>query len=72
MTLEPEHSMEPFDEVYLIAMCSHEVYPGERMFEWEGKTLCPDCFEEKFCALSIEEKANLLGCAYIQVRGKTN
>lgn len=71
MSWEPEQPLEPAEQTYLTAACNHEVYPGENMFEWEGKTLCPDCLEDKFSELRIEEKADLMGCAYIQVREKS-
>lgn len=71
MSLQPERALEPADQAYLTAACGHEVYPGENMFEWEDKTLCPDCLEDKFSELSIEEKADLMGCAYLQVREKS-
>jgi hypothetical protein len=53
----------PEDTRYIIADCLHEVYEGERLYDWEdGATLCPECMEDKFSELSTREKAALLGC----------
>ena len=24
--------------------CGGEIYPGEQVYRWEGRELCPDCF----------------------------
>ena len=50
------------EKYYTVADCEHEVYEGEPLFEWEGKSICPDCMESKFNDLSVFEKAALLGC----------
>ena len=60
--------MEAREIQYVIADCSHEVYDGECMYEWEDlHTLCPDCVECRFNELSTEEKASLLGCEIIEI-----
>ena len=57
-----------FESRYVIANCGHEVYDGERMYEWEDDdTLCPECVEMKFDELSILEKAALLCCESMEV-----
>ena len=62
----PEPNMEPPDDTpHVIASCGHEVYNGEELFEWEdGKTLCPDCMEDKFKEMSLIDRAELLGCEH--------
>ena len=53
---------------YVMAGCGHEVYDGERMYEWEDNdTLCPECVEVKFDELSIMEKATLMCCDSTEV-----
>ena len=47
---------------FIIADCGHEVYTGERTYtDKNGKTMCPDCVEDAFRALSTEHKAYVLG-----------
>lgn len=62
----PEPPITPGEPDFITAGCGHEVYPGERMYyqsrERRARTLCPDCMEARFDALSPEEKAALLGC----------
>jgi len=41
-TLTDEQQDRP---VGLCPGCQGEVWPGEMMTKWEGKWLCPDCFE---------------------------
>ena len=69
---EPMKIPEPPDYTetrYVLADCGHEVYDGEHMYEWDdGRTLCPECVELKFDALSIEEKAALAGCESMEIR----
>ncbi len=62
----PEQSIEPPDDgSYMTAGCGHEVYEGEEIFEWEnGATLCAECLEDRFLELSLEERAELLGCEH--------
>lgn len=31
--------------------CRGEIYPGERVYRWEGRGLCPDCFKAVVSAL---------------------
>lgn len=53
---------------YATAGCLHEVYAGERMYIMQaGKravTLCPDCMEDVFDGMRLEDKAALLGCSW--------
>lgn len=37
----------PEDEVIDHAGCGCEISRGERIFEWEGKMICIDCWMEK-------------------------
>lgn len=49
-------------ERFIIAGCGHEVYRGERTYsEVDGKTLCPDCVEDNFRRLTVDEKARAIG-----------
>lgn len=64
----PEPPIDPPEDRSVTADCGHEVYEGENLFEWEGgRTLCPDCMEEKFDELTLPEKAALLGCNFKEV-----
>ena len=63
----PEPPIEPPEEHYVTAGCGCEVYEGEHLFCWEGKTHCPDCFEGKIREMSLEELALLLGSDYEEV-----
>lgn len=62
----PEPPLDPTDDgLFITADCGHEVFEDEELFEWEnGKTLCPDCLEDKFRELSILERADLMGCEH--------
>lgn len=65
--------LEAPEEFYVTAGCGCEVHEGEELYEWENKTLCPDCMEEKFNEMTLQEKAALLGCEFSTVeRGKHN
>lgn len=33
--------------VCLCERCQGEVWCGEKLYKWEGRRLCPDCFQEK-------------------------
>ncbi len=47
---------------FIIAGCGHEVYSGERTYaDAEGKRLCPDCVEDEFRKLTVDQKARALG-----------
>ena len=64
----PEPPITPQEELYIYADCGHEVYEGESLFEWEdGMTLCPECMEDKLEALTLAEKAKLMGCGCTEV-----
>ena len=65
--LEPERRLSPRGDKFVFAECGHEVYEGERIYEWEPGTLCPDCMEDRFSELSTQEKAELLGCESSEV-----
>lgn len=56
----PEPRLEPPEERYITAECGHECYAGEKLYVWEGKNLCPDCFMDKVRELNIDELAELL------------
>ena len=56
-----------YNKFYIMGDCGHEIYEKEGQFPWEGKILCPDCFQEKFDELSIYEKADLLGSEWVPV-----
>jgi hypothetical protein len=59
----------PDDGRYVTADCGHEVFEDEELFEWEnGRTLCPDCLEDKFKELSLVERADLMGCGHRTVQ----
>lgn len=55
---------EPPEPDYIKAGCGCEVYEGETIFSYDGGTLCPDCMEAIFDEMSLEEKAELLGCTW--------
>ena len=64
----PGDDLEPPEEIAVVADCGHEVWPGERLWEFEGRQLCPDCMHEKVEGLSWEEIAEVfLGCTYEEV-----
>jgi len=74
----PEPRLDPPEPFFIVADCGCEVYEGENLFEWdkydpktkEHKTIhiCPDCFDAKFEEFTREEKAELLGLEYTEVR----
>lgn len=62
------------------ANCGHEVSPGDEdskgrpanfMIEWVGQTriieICPDCLNDKWDDLTVEEKAELFSCKVREV-----
>ena len=59
----PERSIAPPEPFCVLADCQHEVYEGERLFDWEGHWICGDCLKDKVAALSIEELADAFGCS---------
>lgn len=63
----PEPPIDPPDVFYITADCGHEVYSGEHLIEWEGKTLCPDCFWDKVKEMTIDEIAGMLDCRVTEV-----
>lgn len=66
MTL-PEPRLTPPEEPFMLASCGHEIYEYEELFEREnGKTLCRDCLEDTFNALSLSARAELLGLKHRQ------
>lgn len=69
MTYIPEPPLEPHDnDGYVTAGCGHELFEGEDLYEWDdGQTLCADCLEDRFCEMSLAEKAVLLGCEHLTV-----
>ncbi len=69
MIFKPEPPLEPLEDArYVTAGCGHELYEGEDLYEWEnGQTLCADCLEDRFCEMSLSEKAELLGCGRLTV-----
>lgn len=60
----PEPPTEPnFIERYVVADCGHEVYEGEYLYERDdARTMCTECLEDFIDALTISEKAELIGC----------
>ena len=60
----PEPPIEPDEDFSVMADCQHEVYEGESLIEWNGKTLCPDCFWDKVKEMSVEEVASMFNCDY--------
>lgn len=55
-----EPSLDPPEEYYVYADCGHEVYKGELLREFNGKTWCPECFLDEIYSLSIEALDQLL------------
>ena len=45
-----------------MADCGHEIYPGEHMYSWDGRYICPDCLLDKVTAMELDELAEMLGC----------
>ncbi len=41
--------------------CAGELYRGDTAYTWEGGLICAMCAEDKFNALTLREKAALLG-----------
>lgn len=41
--------------------CLAELEPWEKVYDFENKYLCENCFEAKFDELSLDEKAQLIG-----------
>lgn len=60
-------NLEPQEDFYLVADCGCEVYEGEKIYEWDGKRLCPDCFRDLINDLPLEELAILLDCTFSSV-----
>lgn len=60
-------ALEAPEDIFITADCGCEIYEGEEMYEWDGKTLCSDCFDDKFSEMTRREKAALLGCDVIVV-----
>ena len=59
----PERGLEPPEPRCVVAACGHDVYDGEYFYVWsDGETMCPDCLEDRFDALTTLEKASLCGC----------
>ena len=58
----------PDDGRFITAGCGHEVYEGEELYGWDDdRTLCAECFEQRFNELSLGERAELLGCEHAPV-----
>ncbi len=58
----------PDDGRFVTAGCGHEVFEGEELYDWDdGQTLCADCLDERFSELSLNERAELLGCEHAPV-----
>jgi hypothetical protein len=66
---EPEPPIDPPTGTFVIADCGDEVYEGENIYEWNGKTLCPDCFKSAINELSAEELAVRLKCNFATIGG---
>lgn len=52
--------------------CGGEVYLGEKLFEWDGKMVCVDCFKGEMCSWldrSPEQVADALNFEYEEVSG---
>ena len=81
MAYYPEPAIDPLgDGHYETADCGHEVHVGgdtdcderDEMYEWEDGTLCPECFDAKWAALSRNEKADALKVQHWPVEQPTN
>lgn len=56
-----EISIEPVEVGTIIADCGCEVYIHEYLFEWDGKTYCPDCMKDLINELPLNELVELAG-----------
>lgn len=56
-----EPPVEPPEDYYITADCGHEVYDGEETFDWDGKTICPDCLHNKRVEQTDTEWADDIG-----------
>lgn len=59
---------DPPEPEFIKAGCGCEVYEGENIYIYDGKSLCPDCMAAIFDEMSLEEKAELLGCTWEKVK----
>lgn len=48
------------EDPYVYADCGHEVYEGEILREFDGKTWCPECFLDEIHSLPAEVLDQLL------------
>jgi len=48
-------------ESYVVADCGHEVYLYEYLYQWDGKTYCPDCMRDEINDLPLNELLELMG-----------
>ena len=69
-----EPPTEPPDEKHITAECKHETYTGEVTYDFNGKTICPDCFrDEVMCFLDpaypyrLTQLADAMGVDYTEV-----
>lgn len=61
VVLRLEQSFEPPEPAFVIADCGCEVYEHEYIYEWDEKTLCPDCMEMELNKLPLHSLVTLLG-----------
>lgn len=50
------------------ALCQGEAYWEDTLYLWEGVPICEECLEDKWRALTTEEKAELFGARPVAVR----
>lgn len=63
-----EPPVDPPEDYYVTADCGHEVFEGENMYVFDGKTYCPDCLRDIVNDLTTEEIAALLRADYVEVK----
>lgn len=69
MLYGPEPRLEPIDsEVYVTGDCGHEIYEGEPIIEWDGKSICDECFWDNIKELTVSEVAAQFDCEISMVR----
>lgn len=65
--LMKEPPVEPPEPDSVVADCGCEVYAYEYIYEWDGRTLCPDCMETELNKLPLHELVTLLGGSAVVV-----
>lgn len=64
---DPEPRLNPPESDYITADCGCEVYEGEPVVTFNGKSMCEDCFWDLIKGMTVQEVATLLEWEYREV-----